>query len=355
MSMPVITARDDVVIRERPPPPRERTKMHKWLSGRSLERYATQEARASSCTCRRWPKAEDPEPCPGPHGRGKEVMGFLLGRCAGTREGKYTLVRDVATTDLGRHRAVSVRFRRSAFDKLFEELDSCDFKYVIVGWYHSHPSYTCFMSATDIQTQRTMFNQRYHSAIVIDPVNKEIEAFYRENDRVESRPFAVYWDEHQNPYYGGRCAQGPLSDRRLRPRWHGGRRRDASFCPVRSIMMDTIESNSTSAAPSKMVPRGAYFFLCSSRDDESSRTMLLACPSLELGLPVMDMTVAPTLRTMFAVCTADMVSPVLETMITTSSLDTMGVVMSPTKWTSMPSCTRRTANACPIRPERPTP
>ena len=98
----------------------------------------------------------------------------------------------------------------AALAKLFEELDHCDFKYVIVGWYHSHPSYTCFMSATDIQTQRTMFNQRYHSAIVIDPVNKEIEAFYLNNDRVESRPFTVYWDEYQNPYYGRTVRMKPV-------------------------------------------------------------------------------------------------------------------------------------------------
>lgn len=201
MSMPVITARDDVVIRERPPPPRERTKMHKWLSGRSLERYATQEAKGFELYLSKVAEQKIRNHALAHMGEGKEVMGFLLGTVCRHQGREYTLVRDVATTDLDAT-AVSVRFDRSAFDKLFEELDSCDFKYVIVGWYHSHPSYTCFMSATDIQTQRTMFNQRYHSAIVIDPVNKEIEAFYLENDRVESRPFAVYWDEHQNPYYG---------------------------------------------------------------------------------------------------------------------------------------------------------
>jgi hypothetical protein len=58
------------------------------------------------------------------------------------------------------------------------------------------------MSSTDVQTQRGMFNLRGHSAIVIDPVNKEIEAFYLDEGKVRSRPFAVYWDEYQSPYYG---------------------------------------------------------------------------------------------------------------------------------------------------------
>jgi hypothetical protein len=37
---------------------------------------------------------------------------------------------------------------------------------------------------------------------VIDPVNKEIEAFFLDEGKIRSRPFAIYWDEFQNPYYG---------------------------------------------------------------------------------------------------------------------------------------------------------
>lgn len=209
MSLPIITARDEVAIRERPPPPRERTKMHKWLSGRSLEGYSAQEAKGFEMYLSKVAEQKIRNHALAHVDEGKEVMGFLLGTVCRHDGREYTLVRDVATTDLDAT-AVSVRFDRSAFDKLFEELDSCDFKYVIVGWYHSHPSYTCFMSATDIQTQRTMFNERYHSAIVIDPVNKEIEAFHLDNDRVESRPFAVYWDEYQNPYYGRTVRMRPV-------------------------------------------------------------------------------------------------------------------------------------------------
>lgn len=201
MSLPIITAGDDVAVRERAPPPRERTKMHKWLSGRSLEMYDAQEAKGFELYLSKVAEQKIRNHALAYVDQGKEVMGFLLGMVYRHEGREYALVRDVATTDLDAT-AVSVRFDRLAFDKLFEKLDGCDFKYVIVGWYHSHPSYTCFMSATDIQTQHSMFNQRYHSAIVIDPVNKQVEAFYLENDRVESRPFTVYWDEYQNPYYG---------------------------------------------------------------------------------------------------------------------------------------------------------
>ncbi|MGD0818961.1 MAG: hypothetical protein ABR986_11305, partial [Methanomassiliicoccales archaeon] len=97
---------------------------------------------------------------------------------------------------------VSVRFDRQGFEKLFESLDDCGFDYVIVGWYHSHPGHGCFLSQTDIDTQVSMFNRPFHSALVIDPVNMEIEAFKVENGRSIHRPFAIYWDEFQNPYFG---------------------------------------------------------------------------------------------------------------------------------------------------------
>ncbi|MFX1464900.1 MAG: Mov34/MPN/PAD-1 family protein [Promethearchaeota archaeon] len=52
----------------------------------------------------------------------------------------------------------------------------------IVGWYHSHPNMGCFMSSTDIDTQR-----RYQAlfpnavALVIDP-QRPIFRFYRVED-----------------------------------------------------------------------------------------------------------------------------------------------------------------------------
>ncbi|UCE45194.1 MAG: hypothetical protein JSU93_07430 [Methanobacteriota archaeon] len=65
------------------------------------------------------------------------------------------------------------------------------FSYAIMGWYHSHPGHTCFMSKTDLSTQRVMFTQPYHCALVIDPVNREIEAFKLLGEGCVTVPFAV--------------------------------------------------------------------------------------------------------------------------------------------------------------------
>ncbi len=212
MSQPQITGGQVGEIKELLPPPAERIKAHKWLtdkcqgeyrerSGKGFELYISKVAEEKMRNHALLHVTER-----------KEVMGLLLGGIYRQNGAEYALVRDVATTDLDAT-DVSVRFDRGAFEKLFESLEEIGFRYVIVGWYHSHPSYHCFMSGTDVQTQRSMFGQRAHSAIVIDPVSKEIEAFFLDEGKIRSRPFAVYWDEFQNPYYGTTVRMRQTADR----------------------------------------------------------------------------------------------------------------------------------------------
>jgi len=197
---PTITSSNDLVIEERPKPPSDRCRPHKWLSEASLQKYeenrpglelyisklAEERVRNHALS-----RIDDRT----------EVMGFLLGSVYEDHRSRYVLVRDVATTDLDAT-SVSVRFDREGFERLFASMDESCFNYVIVGWYHSHPGHRCFLSQTDVETQSKMFNGPYHSALVIDPVNVEIAAFELKDEAVVEKPFAVYWDEYQNPYYG---------------------------------------------------------------------------------------------------------------------------------------------------------
>ncbi len=105
-----------------------------------------------------------------------ECMGFMLGDRFKWGEKEYAVVKDVVTTDLDTT-AVSVRFKREGFAKLFAQLEKLDYDYIIVGWYHSHPGYSCFLSDTDIETQRRMFKNPHQAAVVCDPVRMELKAF----------------------------------------------------------------------------------------------------------------------------------------------------------------------------------
>lgn len=134
------------------------------------------------------------------HGdEGMEVMGFLLGEVFEHNGVRYAVVKDVATTSLDASE-VSVRFDKNDMEQLFSQMDSSGFDYLIVGWYHSHPGHSCFMSPTDMRTQRAMFREDYHSAIVVDPLKMEIEAYGLDGDDYKPIPFAVFWEEFEDPY-----------------------------------------------------------------------------------------------------------------------------------------------------------
>jgi 26S proteasome regulatory subunit N11 len=130
-----------------------------------------------------------------------EVMGLLLGEVRRWKDRDYVIVRDVVTTDLDAT-AVSVKFDSVGFEKLFEKLDNAGFDYVVVGWYHSHPGYGCFMSETDLKTHSGIFVSHHQIAMVIDPLKFQISGFVMRDGKAVPEDFAVYWDEYDDPYGG---------------------------------------------------------------------------------------------------------------------------------------------------------
>lgn len=201
MSSPHVVGSKDKLIREREPPPQDRRTAHKWLNDKAKEEYLGREEKGYELYISKLAEEKIRNHASSTSSARLEVMGLLLGNIFRSDGNEYALVRDVATTDLDSS-SVRVRFSRDGMEKLFASLEDAGFNYLIVGWYHSHPGHRCFMSPTDVETQKGLFNKRFHSAVVIDPINKEIEAFYLDGGRVRSRPFAIYWDEFQNPYYG---------------------------------------------------------------------------------------------------------------------------------------------------------
>jgi proteasome lid subunit RPN8/RPN11 len=201
MTSPHIVSSKEKQIREREPPPKERRTAHKWLNEKAKEEYLDLEDKGYELYISKLAEEKIRNHAGSTSSARLEVMGLLLGNVYRNNGTEYALVRDVATTDLDSS-SVRVRFSRDGMEKLFASLEDSGFNYLIVGWYHSHPGHRCFMSPTDVETQKGLFNKRFHSAVVIDPINKEMEAFFLEGAKVRSRPFAIYWDEFQNPYYG---------------------------------------------------------------------------------------------------------------------------------------------------------
>ncbi|MDR3206330.1 MAG: Mov34/MPN/PAD-1 family protein [Candidatus Methanoplasma sp.] len=97
----------------------------------------------------------------------KEVMGLMMGAAYCDDEGEYAVVTGTATSELDADE-VSVRFDRGCMEELFGSMDSaCGDE--VVGWYHSHPGFGCYLSDTDIRTHEGIFGNDAGFALVIDP------------------------------------------------------------------------------------------------------------------------------------------------------------------------------------------
>jgi len=192
MPRPKIVKETRREVEEREPPSRADIRPHDWLSEESAELYRRAANRDGPFDLYlSWlskEKITDHALKEAP--KRLEVMGFLLGEVFTWNGQQYALVRDVVTTNL-KSSSAKVRFDPAAFPRLFNKLDGSGFDYILVGWYHSHPGHTCFLSRTDLETQRTMFSQEYHSAVVIDPLNKNIKAFKLDGVGYREVPFAV--------------------------------------------------------------------------------------------------------------------------------------------------------------------
>ena len=201
MRPPSILGGEEIKMEERQPPPQGRRAAHKWLKEDAFERYDKMRGEGFELYLSKLAEEKIRNHAVRSVDSKREVMGLMLGGTYACGGRQYAVVRDIATTDLEAS-PVHVRFHRESFEKLFDSLDGTCFNYVIVGWYHSHPGHRCFMSSTDVDTQRTLFNMPFHNALVIDPISREIEVYCLDQGKIRTRDFAVYWDEFENPYHG---------------------------------------------------------------------------------------------------------------------------------------------------------
>ena len=131
------------------------------------------------------------------HASEHEVMGLIVGDVFCDEDGEFAEVFSTMTGELDSNR-VHVRFTESGLAALSNRVQDlkdngkwcpldgksktgpicsvCGYdarSMKILGWYHSHPGFTAFMSGTDIATHQEYFSQPYHISIVIDPLKKE--------------------------------------------------------------------------------------------------------------------------------------------------------------------------------------
>lgn len=112
-----------------------------------------------------------------------EVGGFLLGEVS-EAEVRVTASQPAATAESGQ---THLTFTHEAWDEVLSKLDSEFAGLTIVGWYHSHPGFGCFLSDYDIFIQKNFFSGPGQMALVIDPIAGTYGIFTAADDASEER------------------------------------------------------------------------------------------------------------------------------------------------------------------------
>jgi proteasome lid subunit RPN8/RPN11 len=97
----------------------------------------------------------------------------------------------------------SIQFTHDAWSEMERLRRSHSSGEKLVGWYHTHPGFTAFFSATDTFMHERFFTQPWHVALVLDPVQGE-HRFYRwEGGKVKASPEFLLqrsaWQDPQAP------------------------------------------------------------------------------------------------------------------------------------------------------------
>lgn len=99
-----------------------------------------------------------------------EVGGMLVGGAYLSPVGKtYVLIEDALPANHVLHSRVHLTFTSDALADLLSRLHDSAPHLQIVGWYHTHPGLSIFLSSMDIWLHTHFFPEPWHVALVVDP------------------------------------------------------------------------------------------------------------------------------------------------------------------------------------------
>ena len=96
-----------------------------------------------------------------------EIMGQLIGQVYQFQGKKYIIINDSLFIEGAIHSekygTSSVKGALGEFEKRFQEIkvEKGDKNLRRVGWWHSHPGFSCFLSSVDLQTQKSVFPESH--------------------------------------------------------------------------------------------------------------------------------------------------------------------------------------------------
>lgn len=119
----------------------------------------------------------------------QEIFGYLTGSIFKWKKKKYIIIEDqlfiIGAVHSDKYSTSQIEGTAGKYETEFQKLKKKkkneDLR--IVGWWHSHPGFGCFLSRIDVHTQEFFFPESYQVALVVDPVRDEFEFFTLENNK----------------------------------------------------------------------------------------------------------------------------------------------------------------------------
>ncbi len=112
-----------------------------------------------------------------------EIFGYLIGNILEWNGKIYVLIEEIlfilGAVHSDKFSTAQIEGTAGKYDKRFQRLKKKreNDNLRIVGWWHSHPGFGCFLSTTDLKTQEFFFPESYQVALVVDPHKDELEFF----------------------------------------------------------------------------------------------------------------------------------------------------------------------------------
>lgn len=118
-----------------------------------------------------------------------EVFGYLVGEIFNWKNQSYITIEDELflkeSGDSQKYTIKQFEGFSGKFHQMLKEIRRKKENFLILGWWHSHPDFGCFLSKTDITTTNYFFSEPYHVALVCDPIRNDF-AFFKTTQQNES-------------------------------------------------------------------------------------------------------------------------------------------------------------------------
>ncbi len=125
---------------------------------------------------------------------GNELGGVLVGNVYKDKSNQlFIVIRNNIIAESTNASLSRLTFTHETWEKINSNLEKDYPNQKILGWYHSHPGHSVFLSTYDIFIQDNFFNLPYMTAFVYDPIINDRAFFYKDNSGIKkSEGYYVY-------------------------------------------------------------------------------------------------------------------------------------------------------------------